>query len=380
MPRGGSCEEQVADVGAGDQQNETSGDEQQQQCLANVRHHLFIQRNDGGRPFFVPEGPRAPDGEPCSSVQLPLGLPRPLARGAQRPGRCSCAGPCAPPGSWRRAPTPRDHSRGIEVWPERRRSQCGRRCSTSRTAQSIEDPTRIGAARGRSSGPQPADSRIRPRLQERCDPARHRGPGARNPRRRSRAGDSLGSGCRHQIEGDVLDGLDLLESACLALGVQKCRWRQELPAAGANVRSPDTDQPLWFGIRQGTEHDRVHDAEDHRTGADPQPNRQDGDGGEPGNSPQDSEGVADILPGVFEGSQPLLVTIGFGRRIAGSQFAPRLAARLVEWQPGASVSSVSSVKCSASSSRTRSSSRRPSTDAVSRLTKRRRTFMPDPPP
>jgi hypothetical protein len=65
LPRGGAHQQQVRHVGAGDQQHQADRAEKEQQLLAHVAHHRFLERRDGHRAELVLlrelEGEPAPD-------------------------------------------------------------------------------------------------------------------------------------------------------------------------------------------------------------------------------------------------------------------------------------------------------------------------------
>ncbi len=192
MPRGGSCEEQVADVGTGDQQNETSGDEQQQQRRANVRNHLFFQRNDDGLPVLVLRNLALLAARHARQLGFrlvrrgPLRLSRPntwtllvwrtvrssglMANGTHTLGTIQ--------GELKRGRDDPDDCVGDAV-------QGHGLSNRSRIRAELAPPEPVAQRQ------QPEDCRIRPHSEEGCDPVTAPMPRQReDPCRRSRAGDS----------------------------------------------------------------------------------------------------------------------------------------------------------------------------------------------
>ena len=129
--------------------------------------------------------------------------------------------------------------------------------------------------------------------------ARRAGP-RRNTDRRLATGDAH---LTHVV------GADALERGVGILKLQVFRRREpELVESQRRKRAGDEHQPIRVTVLERLQHDPVDDAEYGAVGADPERQRQDGDGGESRRLPEITEGVAQVLRERLHGRLPYVAT------------------------------------------------------------------------
>ena len=106
-------------------------------------------------------------------------------------------------------------------------------------------------------------------------------------------------------------------------------------AAGIDLIQPHDVLGLWIGQRP--QQDAIDDAEDGGGGANPEPERQDGDDSEPGGAKEDADAVAHIAQEVFEQRRAVLVARLLLEIFDAAEFEIRVAARVLGRHAGREV-------------------------------------------
>ena len=287
-------EQQVGDVGAGDQQDEADGAEKHQHGLADVADHRLVERDRGEVEPLVAvrilRGEALADGLHLGSDVLEWNARLGPADGSEVP-RAALAGgevrvvgdrhPDDPAGRVGEALRHHPHDLGRyavdrDLLPDRVVA-----AAEALAPQPVADDRDLAAAWVVLVGPEGAAERG-----AHTEEVEQRGAdlGGVEPHGLPLAGeDDAGPGDRGRVR----------QRLALFLDVGEVRPRHRRPAAFGEVIDPH--EPLRVLVRQGLEQHAVHDAEDGAVGADAQRQRQHGDGGERGALDQAAEGVANVL-------------------------------------------------------------------------------------
>ncbi len=155
-------------------------------------------------------------------------------------------------------------------------------------------------------------------------------PSASNkPLETNRVGQPLRVPAASQVERTREVGLDPIERAgALTIAIEIRRRRGGRPPAHA-FHGLDRDQPVGMAVGQRPEQQRVHHAEHHAVGADPDAERGDHDRRKSGIAPHQAQREPDILEDGLDQRQRALIGVGLGglgdpaERDQGLSRAPR---------------------------------------------------------
>ena len=155
------------------------------------------------------------------------------------------------------------------------------------------------------------------------------------------AGEAFRASGVREVERVVETREDAIEHGLALCDLAEHRVRQ-LGAVSAvlavpQAREGDLHELLGILDRERADENLIDEREHRRRGANPQPDRQDGDGCKSWSPAQNSDGVADVVPGLFQRAQTLLVAVLILDRFDGSERQDGLAPRFGRRHAGAPV-------------------------------------------
>ncbi len=334
--RHGARQQEVGDVGARDEQHEAHGAEHQQQSLVGLairRRVVLVERRHAEAAPLVRS--RIVQLEPAGDrLELGPGLRERHARlEAREDIEVAMASALRVLGR---------HQGLQEIAPVPQHVRRQHADDRERAVIGPESPADDVRVRGKMASPvglgEEHDTVVAGPLVVENEPAAEKGlhaQGGEPPARHEGACDRL-AGSAHGRDGEVrpVIGGDLLEHGGLVPDVHEIRKRDVVDGVRRSA-SPDLDQPPGILVRQGTEHNRVDDAEDRGVGADAERKGRDGHGGEPTVPAQHADGVEEILAQLIEKRAGPCIPHGFSDLLDPAKLDQGGAARLAVRHAGA---------------------------------------------
>ena len=305
----GAREQQVGDVGAGDQQDEADGAEQHQQRTADVADDLLVQRHDAERQAAIGRIDVRKVAPQPGGDGVHLGLRGGGAGAGLELGENVVVLAGADGGSVRRE-RQRQEDLAVLGDPKRRHHLARQRESFGQHADDLE---RLSVERHRPSDdrwilpitPRPGavveDRRSRP---ARCVVSGFEEPAVQRPRAEHRQQvrghadrpDAFRFAVASQVEVRAKRDRDVLESRMTRLDVEVLGRREPVFRDVESRRSvPEDREPVGILIGQRSEQQRTGDAEDRAVGADADRDRQDRDSSQPRGPQKRANGIAEVL-------------------------------------------------------------------------------------